>query len=64
MFYIAVSRLPLHFSLPYVRQMETLNVAQSKNGGLTFVKDDSNPILLEPPSGFEVTGRHDPAIAP
>ncbi len=63
-FYTGVSRLPLHFSLPCVHQMETLNIAHSKDDGSTWIKDESNPILPEPPTGVAVTGWRDPMVAP
>jgi beta-fructofuranosidase len=62
-FYTGVSRLPLHYSLPYIRQTETLNIAHSRDGGSTFIKDESNPILPEPPPGITVTGWRDPMVA-
>lgn len=63
-FYTGVSRLPPRSGLPYVRQTETLNVAHSMDGGSTWVKDETNPILSEPPSGATVTGWRDPMVAP
>jgi beta-fructofuranosidase len=63
-FYTGVSRLPLHFTLPYSRQAETLNLAHSLDGGSTWVKSESNPILPEPPPSVVVTGWRDPKVAP
>ncbi|KAF7505433.1 hypothetical protein GJ744_000760 [Endocarpon pusillum] len=63
-FYTGASRLPLHFSLPDVCQSETLNIAHSWDGGVTWVKDEANPILLETPAGLTVTGWRDPMVAP
>lgn len=63
-FYTGVTRLPLHFSLPYVRQTETLNMARSTDGGTTWIKDESNPILPDPPANLIVTGWRDPMVAP
>jgi beta-fructofuranosidase len=63
-FYTGVRQLPLHFTLPYVRQAETLNIAHSKDGGSTWIKEESNPILPEPPLGLTVTGWRDPMVAP
>jgi beta-fructofuranosidase len=63
-FYTGVSQLPLHFSLPYVRQTETLNIAHSIDGGSTWVKENSNPIIPEPPPDLLVTGWRDPVVAP
>ena len=63
-FYTGVSRLPLHYSLPYIPQTETLAVAQSTDGGATWVKAATNPLLPEAPTGVSVTGWRDPFIAP
>jgi beta-fructofuranosidase len=63
-FYTGVSRLPLHFTLPYSRKAETLNLANSLDGGSTWKKNESNPILPEPPPGVAVTGWRDPMVAP
>ncbi|EXJ69528.1 uncharacterized protein A1O5_07564 [Cladophialophora psammophila CBS 110553] len=62
-FYTGVSRLPLHYTLPYIRQTETLAAAQSLDGGQTWTKVTKNPILLEPPPDLDVTGWRDPFIA-
>ncbi|KIW93523.1 uncharacterized protein Z519_06128 [Cladophialophora bantiana CBS 173.52] len=62
-FYTGVSRLPLHYTLPYIRQTETLAAAQSLDGGQTWTKVTKNPILLEPPAALDVTGWRDPFIA-
>ncbi|OAL21921.1 hypothetical protein AYO22_07518 [Fonsecaea multimorphosa] len=61
--YTGVSRLPLHYTLPYIRQTETLAAAQSLDGGVTWTKFTQNPILAEPPANFEVTGWRDPFVA-
>lgn len=63
MFYTAVSRLPLHYTIPYVRQAETLAVATSADGGQSWIKITGNPILLEPPEGLSVTAWRDPFVA-
>ena len=63
-FYTGVSRLPLHYSLPYIPQTETLAVAQSTDGGATWGKAVTNPLIPEPPKSVTVTGWRDPFIAP
>jgi beta-fructofuranosidase len=62
--YTGVSRLPLHYTLPYVPQSETLNIAQSWDHGQTWGKYQSNPILPEPPAGLAVSGWRDPYVTP
>ena len=63
-FYTSVSRLPLHFSLPYVRQTETLNIARSTDSGSTWSKEEFNAILPDPPANLTVTGWRDLMVAP
>jgi beta-fructofuranosidase len=63
-FYTGVSRLPLHYTLPYENQTETLNIAQSQDGGSTWKKHKSNPIEPEPPTGVGVSGWRDPYVMP
>ncbi|OAP55358.1 hypothetical protein AYL99_10331 [Fonsecaea erecta] len=62
-FYTSVSRLPLHYTLPYIPQTETLAVAQSLDGGLSWRKTAKNPILSGPPAELDVTGWRDPFVA-
>ncbi|KEF55311.1 uncharacterized protein A1O9_08965 [Exophiala aquamarina CBS 119918] len=62
-FYTGVSRLPLHYTIPYVRQTETLAVATSADGGQSWTKIPGNPILPEPPEGLAITGWRDPFVA-
>lgn len=63
LFYTGVSRLPLHYTLPYQDKTETLVVAQSTDGGQHFTKVRNNPIQPQPPSGYSVTGWRDPYVA-
>ncbi|KAF2135981.1 glycoside hydrolase family 32 protein [Aplosporella prunicola CBS 121167] len=60
--YTAVSKLPIHHSLPYNYGSETLAIATSKDGGNTWTKLESNPILPGPPSEINVTGWRDPYV--
>jgi len=62
--YTSVSRLPIHYTLPYVEGSETLALASSTDGGRVWVRDPDNPILLGPPPGVDVTGWRDPYVAP
>jgi len=63
-FYTGVNRLPLHYTLPYIRTTETLAVAQSADGGESWTKLQENPVHSEPPVGMSVTGWRDPFVAP
>ena len=63
-FYTGVSRLPLHYTLPYENQTETLNIVQSQDGGSTWRKFKANPIKPEPPAGVGVSGWRDPYVMP
>ena len=62
--YTGVSRLPLHYTLPYAQETETLVIAESLDGGNTWTKTRGNPIQPEPPLGISVTGWRDPFVAP
>lgn len=64
LFYTSVCHLPLHWSIPYVRGCEGLSAAVSRDGGKTWDKVDSNPILPDEPKGINVTGWRDPYFAP
>lgn len=61
LFYTGVSRLPLHYTLPYKNGTETLAVAQM-NSSREFTKMRGNPVLAEPPPGVNVSGFRDPFI--
>lgn len=60
--YTGVTRLPLHYTLTYVPQTETLNIAQSSDSGRTWTKYKSNPIVPQPPTHMSVSGWRDPYI--
>lgn len=62
--YTGVNKLPLHYTLPYQQGAETLNLAESVDGGVTWRKYKSNPVQPEPPVGLIVTGWRDPYMAP
>lgn len=61
--YTSVSRLPIHYTKEYHRGCETLSLATSKDGGHTWVKHASNPILPGPPEDIAITGWRDPYVA-
>lgn len=62
--YTSVNQLPIHYSLPYARGCESLSLATSHDGGKTWDKHSSNPILPTCPAGVQVTGWRDPFVAP
>lgn len=61
LFYTGVSRLPLHYTLPYKNKTETLVAAQLLPSG-EVVKARGNPVLPEPPPGVFVSGFRDPFV--
>lgn len=61
--YTSVSRLPIHYTKAYHRGCETLSLATSQDGGVTWVKDARNPILPGPPEGVDALGWRDPYVA-
>jgi len=62
--YTAVSKLPIHYTLPYNSGSEKLAIAISKDGGKTWSKHHGNPVLKGPPNDILVTGWRDPYVAP
>ncbi|KAJ8103102.1 glycosyl hydrolase [Lipomyces tetrasporus] len=62
-FYTSVSRLPIHYSLPYHIGSETLSMATSTDGGRTWARSKANPILgPEHLADFNITGWRDPFV--
>ncbi|POS72459.1 hypothetical protein DHEL01_v209146 [Diaporthe helianthi] len=61
--YTSVSRLPIHYTKEYHRGCETLSLATSKDGGRTWAKHASNPVLPGPPEDIAITGWRDPYVA-
>lgn len=61
LFYTGVTKLPLHYTLPYKNGTETLAVAQMTSSG-EWIKMRGNPLLSEPPPGVSVSGFRDPFI--
>lgn len=62
--YTAVSKLPIHYTLPYSVGCEKLAIATSQDGGKTWTKPQCNPVLAGPPKDISVTGWRDPYVAP
>ena len=63
-FYTSVNQLPIHYTLPYAHGCESLSLATSIDGGKSWHKHFSNPILPACPVGVQVTGWRDPFVAP
>lgn len=60
--YTSVSELPIHHTLQHVVGSESLSMAQSFDGGLTWQKHAGNPILPSEPKDLNVTGWRDPFV--
>jgi len=61
-FYTSAQRLPIHYTHEYDRGCEEIHAAQSDDGGLTWRRDEHNPVLPGPPEHLSVTGWRDPSI--
>lgn len=62
--YTAVSQLPIHCSMPYVRGCETVALAVSSDAGRSWARVEENPVVAGPPLDLDVTGWRDPYVAP
>lgn len=54
--YTSVSALPVHHTLPHPKGSESLSLAKSFDGGVTWKKSLANPILPSEPEHLDVTG--------
>lgn len=61
--YTSVSRLPIHYTLPYVPGCESLSIAVSRDGGSSWKRFPGNPVLPGPPPGLKVTSWRDPFVS-
>lgn len=61
-FYTSAQRGPVHYTLPYDSGSEALHAATSSDGGLTWTRMATNPVLPGPPAHLKVTGWRDPYI--
>ncbi|KAH7160989.1 glycosyl hydrolase family protein [Dactylonectria macrodidyma] len=61
--YTSVSKSPIHYTLPYSHGCETLSLATSCDGGLSWNKVEGNPILPGPPSDTQAISWRDPYVA-
>lgn len=59
-FYTSVSELPTSWSSPYLLGTESQSLAYSTDGGVTWEEYDNNPVLSDPPTGWNITGWRDP----
>ncbi|KAK6369359.1 hypothetical protein LTS17_009702 [Exophiala oligosperma] len=59
-FYTSVSRLPTSWDAPYLKGTESQSLAYSTDGGLSWTQYDGNPVISQPPEGWNVTGFRDP----
>jgi beta-fructofuranosidase len=53
--YTSVCDPKIHWTLDYRRGSETLSMATSRDGGLSWQKYTENPLLDGPPKGFKVS---------
>ncbi|GES66719.1 glycoside hydrolase family 32 protein [Aspergillus terreus] len=63
-FYTSVSRLPTSYTLPYLNGTESQSLAYSTDGGVTWQEYENNPIISQPPEGWNITGWRDPFFLP
>jgi len=59
-FYTSAQGSNIHYTRPYERGSEKLHAATSIDGGLSWQRHPSNPILPGPPEHLSVTGWRDP----
>ncbi|KAG0137460.1 glycosyl hydrolase [Tuber indicum] len=62
--YASVSALPTAWNIPYIPNTESQSFALSHDGGKTWEKYPGNPIMIDPPSGWNITGWRDPFYLP
>ncbi|KAK3069432.1 hypothetical protein LTR53_012237 [Teratosphaeriaceae sp. CCFEE 6253] len=62
--FTCVKRLPVGWTADEEAGSEQQCVATSADGGLTWQKYDQNPIMTEPPPGWNFTGWRDPYFQP
>lgn len=63
-FFTSVSKLPIGWSIPYMKGAETQSFASSTDGGETWQYHDGNPVIPHPPEGWNITGWRDPFYEP
>lgn len=63
-FYTSVQYLPTNWALPYIKGTEKQSIVISNDGGKTWEQYAGNPIISEPPEGWNITGWRDPFVEP
>lgn len=58
--YTGVKYLPTGWTIPYTPGTETQNLAWTEDGGVTWKKLESNPVIGGPPEGMNITAFRDP----
>jgi beta-fructofuranosidase len=63
-FYTSVSELPFSWNAPYPKGAESQSLAYSTDGGVSWQEYSGNPVLSQPPGGWNITGWRDPFFLP
>ncbi|EFQ85665.1 hypothetical protein PTT_19351 [Pyrenophora teres f. teres 0-1] len=63
-FYTATQYLPTNWAIPYIKGTESQAIAISKDAGQTWQHYEGNPIMTQPPQGWNITGWRDPFVEP
>jgi len=63
-FYTSVGQLPTNWAVPYIPGTESQSIAISNDGGNTWEQYENNPIMTQPPQGWNITGWRDPFVEP
>nr|UZP16976.1 RcGH32 [Ceratobasidium cereale] len=58
--YTGVKYLPTGWAIPYTPGTETQNLAWTEDGGVSWKKLESNPVIGGPPPGMNITAFRDP----
>ncbi|KAG9088980.1 hypothetical protein FS749_001711 [Ceratobasidium sp. UAMH 11750] len=58
--YTGVKYLPTGWTIPYIPGTETQNLAWTEDGGVSWKKLESNPVIGGPPVGMNITAFRDP----
>ncbi|KAG8903154.1 hypothetical protein FRC01_009309, partial [Tulasnella sp. 417] len=58
--YTGVKYLPTGWTIPYTPGTETQNLAWTEDGGVTWQKLETNPVIGGPPEGMNITAWRDP----
>lgn len=58
--YTGVKYLPTGWTIPYTPGTESQNLAWTEDGGVTWHKLETNPVIGGPPEGMNITAWRDP----